>query len=269
MIKFKNLLFGSFLGLMAFSFWGENEPNVREDPRLFSVAWFAFSAEKEACYLQTYQLAQWKLESLAKEKRQKHLALITDLDETVLDNSAWSAKVLLEGKDYPDHWSDWEKAGKAPPFPGAVEFFQKAKSLGIEIFYVSNRLQENLGATLLNLRNLGLPQADSAHVLLKTQTSNKIERRKQVLDKYQVVMLLGDNLADFEGIWEEKLSPSGRLGAVLERKKEWGNRFIIFPNPVYGTWKDAQLGYKRGLSLTQADSSWRWAFKSYLEKVGF
>jgi 5'-nucleotidase (lipoprotein e(P4) family) len=243
---------------------------ISKDNRLLATSWFALSAEKDACYLQAYQLAGLQLETkvLKRKKGQKPFAIVTDLDETALDNSAWSVKVLREGKDYPDYWSDWEKAANAPAFPGAVEFFQKANRLKVPVFYVSNRLAKNLDATISNLKNLGFPNADSSHILLKTSTSNKIERRGQVLKNHDIVMLLGDNLADFDGVWEEAEMAS-RSTYVKNFITEWGKKFIIFPNPMYGGWKDAIFNYKRGLKPNQIDSVWNEKLSQFSLKAEF
>ncbi len=269
-IHFSSFWIPVLLLLLAFQ-PGEKAPAISQDPRLMSVAWFTFSAEKEACYLQTYRLAAMQLEREMESNKANPLQpiIITDLDETVLDNSAWSAKVLLEGKDYPDYWSDWEKAARAPAFPGAVEYFRKAQQMGIEVFYISNRQEKNLGAAILNLKNLGLPFADSAHIFLKTNTSNKVERRNAISKNKQILMLLGDNLADFDGVWEEKINPEERMKAVMDRKELWGKKFIIFPNPVYGTWKDALFGYRKVKFGQTADSVWQEALTRYLNRYMF
>jgi predicted secreted acid phosphatase len=89
------------------------------------------------------------------------------------------------------------------------------------------------------------------------------------LKNHEIIMLLGDNLADFDGIWEEKLNPEDRLKAVLDHKKDFGRKFFIFPNPVYGTWKDAQLNYNRQLSPQGLDSAWTQNLIGYLKKIGF
>lgn len=244
--------------------------SLAQDPRLLASVWFAMSAENQACYLQTYRLATSQLNSLLKEsaKSKKKKAIVTDLDETVLDNSAWTIKVLLDSTDYPSYWSEWEKAGKAPAFPGAVDFFRKSASKGIEIFYISNRLQENLNGTISNLKNLGLPNADSAHIFLKTTESNKVARRAKVLDKHDIIMLLGDNLADFDGVWE-KAKTEDRSTAVKAHTPDWGRRYFIFPNPVYGSWKDALFSYKRGFSTHQTDSIWKTHLSEFERKNRF
>jgi len=261
--------------LLLVSFKGSRHTQnviVLKDNRLLATAWFALSAEKQACYLQTYRLAGLQLDDMVREickpAKGTRFAIVTDLDETLLDNSAWSVKVLLEGKDYPEYWSDWEKAGKAPAFPGAIQFYKKVAQHKIPVFYISNRLAKNLGSTIANLKKLGLPNADSSHVLLKTTTSNKIERRAKVLKDYQILMLLGDNLADFDGVWEEA-EAGKRSQAVNDNATLWGNKFILFPNPMYGGWKDVLSSYKRGLTEPQQDSVWTKNLGGFLKMAEF
>lgn len=262
---------GWFLFVFAFR---QSEPkqelSISQDPRLFSATWFGLSAENQACYRQAYRMADFSLDRILASNQNAKLpmAIITDLDETILDNSAWAFKVLMKGTDYPGDWENWEKAGIAPAFPGAVSFFQKAASKKIEVFYVSNRMQENVEFTLKNLKKLGLPYSDSNHILLKTTESNKVARRKKISENYQIVMLLGDNLADFDGVWEHS-TPDAREKAVSDHGADWGNRFIIFPNPVYGGWKDALFLNKRNWSKIQQDSIWNYHLQTYRNKIGF
>lgn len=248
----------------------EANQSLSQDSRLYAALWFTFSAEKEACYLQTYRMASWQLERqlMKKIKPAKPYCIVTDLDETVLDNSAWTVKSILTGTDYPSYWAEWEKAAKAPAFPGAVSFFKLAEEKGIPVFYISNRDQKNLDATINNLKALGLPFADKDHILLKTNTSNKVERRSGIASKHEILMLLGDNLADFDGVWEEGKQEE-RIQAVLDQKERWGKRYIIFPNPVYGGWKDALLERKRNLTSLQTDSVYQVRMEEYLKKYSF
>lgn len=264
------LVFLVFIGLFSFTSADQHIPDITHDSRLLANSWYALSAEKEACYLQTYRLATWQLEMEIKNRKPggKPFAIVTDLDETALDNSAWSIKVLLEGKDYPDYWSDWEKAAKAPALPGAIGFFKRAQDLQVPVFYISNRLAKNLGGTISNLKNLGFPNADSVHIMLKVSTSNKVERRNQVLKNHEIVMLLGDNLADFDGVWEEA-EAAKRSQSVKDLKSSWGEKFIIFPNPMYGAWKDALFQYKRNIKPEIVDSVWKSQLKDYLKQYEF
>jgi 5'-nucleotidase (lipoprotein e(P4) family) len=261
MIMLKNtsgfLLFACLL-LLGSSSRLAKDP-VSKDPRLNALAWFAVSAEKHAIYMQTYKLATSQI-TLRKEGRQK--AVVADLDETVLDNSQWALRVVLEGKDYPAYWDEWEKAAIAPAFPGAVEFFQTAANAGMQVFYVSNRNAKNLNYVIKNLSALGLPFADSAHILLKENTSSKVARRSLIEKEYDISLLLGDNLADFDGVWENAETAKRHL-EVEKNFKSWGKKFIIFPNPMYGSWEDAIMGYRYNLSESATDSAWRATLEPY------
>jgi 5'-nucleotidase (lipoprotein e(P4) family) len=232
---------------------------ITKDPRLNATAWFAVSAERHAIYLQTYKLAGLHI-SFRRDGRQK--AIVADLDETVLDNSSWALRVLLEGKEYPTYWDEWEKAAIAPAFPGAVEFFQAAANAGMQVFYVSNRSAKNLNYVLKNLNMHSLPFADSAHVLLKENTSSKIQRRRKIESEFDIALLLGDNLADFDDEMENANTTRRHL-AMEKNMKNWGKRFIIFPNPMYGSWEDAMMGYRYNLSEASTDSAWRATLEPY------
>ena len=243
-----------------------SKESITRDPRLYATAWFAVSAEKQAIYQQIYQMAGAQLPVASTSGKPK--AVVADLDETVLDNSAWSLRILLEGKDYPAYWDQWEKAAAAPAFPGAVDFFKRAAASGLKVYYVSNRSQKNLGACIRNLRSLGLPFADSAHVLLKETTSSKIARRAQIEKDHEIVLLLGDNLADFDGAWEKAEMPK-RAALVKAAQKDWGKKFIIFPNPMYGSWEDAIMGNRRDLNEFQQDSAWTATMEAYSKMINW
>lgn len=255
-----------FAGLLMLSSSARTTKSpISKDPRLNATAWFAVSAERNAIYMQTYRMAALQL-TLRKEGRQK--AVVADLDETVMDNSLWALRVLLEGKEYPAYWDEWEKAAIAPAFPGAVEFFQNAANAGMQVYYVSNRSAKNLGFLLKNMKALELPFADSAHVLLKENTSSKVARRSKIEKDVDIKVLLGDNLADFDGIWENAETTRRQL-LVASNEKNWGKKFIIFPNPMYGSWEDAMMGYRRNLSEAAKDSAWEATLVPYSKMMNW
>jgi 5'-nucleotidase (lipoprotein e(P4) family) len=57
-------------------------------------------------------------------------------------------------------------------------------------------------------------------------------------------MLVGDNLNDLAQVFERK-SIADRFAAVDQLKNEFGKRFIVLPNPMYGEWENAVYEYKR------------------------
>ena len=97
--------------------------------------------------------------------------------------------------------------------------------------------------TRRNLRSLGLPQADDQHLMLRdaSRNSDKTARRNTVLQQYEILMLLGDNLGDFDHVFDSKQEQT-REAAVAKLSREFGRRFIVLPNPNYGTWEPAMNG---------------------------
>ena len=58
-------------------------------------------------------------------------AVILDVDETVLDNSPYQARLLVSGEAYSsDTWADWVEERDASPVPGAIEFTQRGRATG-------------------------------------------------------------------------------------------------------------------------------------------
>ncbi len=203
-----------------------------------ATVWYQKSAEMKACYYQTYSWAKVCLETNLKNyKGDKKTAVVLDIDETVLDNSPFNAYMINSGKEYThDLWTKWTNKAKAKALPGALDFTQFAKDLGVEVFYISNRTVDELTPTVKNLKTEGFPNADSAFVYLKEETSDKTVRRKKVSDKYEILLFVGDNLTDFSQYFAYKEGES-RSNKITEQKDLLGNKYIILPNPMYGEWE--------------------------------
>ena len=219
-----------------------------------SVLWQQNAAEYRALSHQAFNIATKKILNL-EPAYDKQLAIITDIDETVLDNSPYSGMQIKNDLNFDKNdWIEWGKLKKAKGLPGAVNFFNLADSLGVEVFYISNRYQVQLAETLENLELLNLPNADSNHVFLRTDTSEKQERRDRVLNDYNVILYMGDNLSDFSSVFDNQKSAS-RNESVDKMSKEFGTKFIVFPNPMYGDWESKGLyGNNRNWSTQEKDS---------------
>jgi len=145
--------------------------------------------------------------------------------------------------------------------PGSFSFFKYAASKNVEIFYISNRDENDRAGTLQNLQKFGFPNADNAHLLLRQNTSGKEVRRKQVMSDHDVVLLLGDNLSDFSDLFDKK-STDERLKAAQQLSAQFGSKYIVLPNPVYGDWENTIYQYK-SLTTAQKDSAIKNQLKSY------
>lgn len=215
---------------------------------LSATVWFQTSGEFRALCYQAYQLAEWRLEAdLRDSVRSKPRAVIVDVDETVLDNSPHQAKVMLTDTAYPAWWKEWVDKAEARPIPGALKFLKRASSRGVSVFYVTNRSADERAATLRNLRQLGFPDADESNLMTRESGSSKEVRRTRIAETHDIILLVGDNLGDFAAAFD-RLPLETRNAAVDRLQREFGSRFIVIPNPLYGDWESAVFEYGRGLS---------------------
>jgi len=231
--------------------------------KLLPVLWHQHAAEYRALCYQAFNLAELRLASIKVKKHRHPLAIITDIDETALDNSYSEAQSIKNNTEYnPANWKNWTSKAAATPLPGAVAFFQKAKQMGFHIFYISNRDTSEVNTTLKNLQAYQFPDARADHLLFLSNESSKEARRQKVAEQYDIVMLLGDNLYDFAKVFEKK-SIADRFAETDAVQAEWGKKFIVLPNAIYGEWENALIQYKRGLNNAQKDSAYKAQLKGY------
>jgi acid phosphatase len=171
-------------------------------------------------------------------------AVIVDADETMIDNSPFQARGIRDGAPYSlERWESWVNERRARALPGALAFANHAAARGVTVFFVTNRGHANeRAATVDTLRQLGFPVAeDGSNVLLKgdprAAEREKATRRQWVGRDHRVLLMLGDNLGDFlDGI---ATGVAERDAMVDSFRSWWGERWIMLPNPAYGSWESA------------------------------
>jgi 5'-nucleotidase (lipoprotein e(P4) family) len=231
------------------------------DYQVAAVLYMQKAAEYRALSFQAYNLARLRLDAdldkknvkkLPKDQRKMPRAIIVDIDETVLDNSPAQAFGIKNGRGFslPD-WYAWGDMKKAKAIPGAVDFLNYAVSKGVKIFYISNRDEVQKAATIENLKTAGFNDVSSENVLLRTNESGKDARREIAGGKHRVIMLMGDNLDDFTSSFERK-SVADRFDETDKAREEFGGKFIVLPNAMYGSWENAIYEYGR---LTDAQKA--------------
>lgn len=227
---------------------------------LNAVAWVQTSVEYRAITTQTFRAAADHLDVALKEKNWDALvpsergnaaaglkpAVVMDVDETVLDNSPYQARLIRDGKEYDEiSWDQWVAEKKAKPLPGVVDFAKAAAAKGVTILYISNRAVHLKDATLANLREAGLPVADDSVFLglgtvlegCEQNGSEKNCRRRLAGQQYRVLMQFGDQIGDFVQV--EANTRDGRQ-ALFDEYDDWlGERWWMLPNPTYGSWEPA------------------------------
>ncbi len=225
------------------------------DGKLWSSLFQQKSAEYQALCLQAFNIAQLRVDEAVKQPHSKPLAIVTDIDETFLDNSPYAVHRALQGKDYsPETWYQWTAKGMADTLTGGLQFFKYAASKNITIFYITNRDEQERVGTLANLQKFGFPNADNQHLILRQGSSSKETRRMQVAQTHEIILLMGDNLSDFSMLFD-KQSTTQRAANVQQLKNEFGKKFIVFPNANYGGWEDAIYGNTHSLTPAQKDSA--------------
>jgi acid phosphatase len=185
-------------------------------------------------------------------------AVILDVDMTVLDNTAFEARLVREGRGFERTlWDEWVARAEAPAVPGARAFVEKARSLGVEIFYVTNRRAKHEEATRLNLEAEGFPlSAERDTLLMRSEREewdgNKSSRRRHVAATHRILLLVGDDMNDFlAGTRGPGMGPEERLARAEAFRELWGRRWIILPNPLYGSWQESLHGFREDLSAKE------------------
>jgi len=218
-----------------------------------AVLWQQTSGEYRALSFQAYNFAKLSLkEALWEQANAKPNCVIVDADETVLDNSIFQGHEIKKGLSFDlADWAKWTAMGVADTVPGALAFLKFAASKNVETFYVTNRDEADYTGTLKNLQKFGFPNADAAHLLVKTSSSSDKEpRRQEILEKYNVLLLCGDNLSDFSNVFYREGKDTKQ--EVDAAQHLFGVKFIVLPNPMYGDWEKPLY---KGNNLSEADKA--------------
>ena len=210
----------SFLFILFFNFLlSEKLPN--------DIRWVVKSEEYEMICNQTYDLAMSRLKEIYLESDNlSGKAIIMDLDETVLNNSQYQVEISRKGESFNmKSWAKWVNRSEASLVPGAKQFIDLARDVGIQLIFISNRMDRRLDSTKKNMKRLNIFSDDDIYLLRLDKKDKKTIRRSEVFNgtnrmeeygSFDVIMYLGDAMGDFE---------------MIDSK----NNFIL-PNPMYGKW---------------------------------
>ncbi len=214
---------------------------------LWAVAWKQTAAEFFALCHQAYNIARLRLDMAiaARGDGDRPLAVITDMDDTILHAGSYWGHLVEENRDFFDDaiWDEWLPNNLVTAVPGAIDFFEYCASRGVAVFYVTSRNQgeRTFEYALGQLVELGFPGATEEKLYVFRDTSNKTPAREEISADYDIALMIGDNLNDYRRDYyvagvDERL-------ALMERDRDhWGRDFIILPNPTDGHWVRAIFG---------------------------
>ena len=235
-------------------------PEAKEHQGLMSTLFVQKSAEFYSNSIGIYNSAMDKLPGLVEDKNYtaaleqtsgfsgKPPAVILDIDQTVLDNIAYQARLIESGNYYPTGWDEWCMEEKAYYIPGVDKFLELATSLGVEVFFVTNRTANLEEATRNNLEKLGFIFSKKLDQLLMKDekpewTSDKTSRRELIANDYRIVMMIGDNFGDFVNLDINRSSTTNRNNVASMHDDMWGHSWFMLANPAYGDWEGALIGF--------------------------
>lgn len=244
------------------------QPQADSEYQEGAVLWTQSSGEAKALAYQAFALARMMLDRDLRTNRRGRMrrAVVVDADETVLDNSRYQATLVKNGQTYSSQsWTEWVNRAEASAIPGAVEFLRYAASRGVRVFYITNRKLVERDATAANLKKLGFPDVNDQTLLVRTDpnSSSKEPRRRSVSSRYRIVLLIGDNLNDFAEVFENGKTVDARIAAVEQNKSQFGTRFIVLPNAMYGDWESAIYDYNPKLTETEKAAKRKSQLKTY------
>jgi 5'-nucleotidase (lipoprotein e(P4) family) len=224
--------------ILLFLFSCTHQVQGPRDYQVGAYLWQQTSGEYQALCYQAYNLARLKLDRDLENKHNKKRAIIFDIDETVFDNSASGAFDIKNNIGWKQSsFDDWVIRKQANAIAGAKEFIEYAIANRVEVFYISDRTIAQVDDTLENFKLLKIP-AKKENFYFMTNEWSKEARRKEIAKKYEIVLLFGDNLHDFDKAWDNK-SSTERKKIVDSMSQEFGERFIVLPNPLYGDWENS------------------------------
>ncbi len=241
-----------------------------------AVVWLQASAEYAAVTAGVYATATAALEEIARTEagRTHEMAIVLDIDETVLDNSRYQGQLVMDDATYEGGtWDEWIALRAAPAVPGVVDFIRTSQSLGFHVAFITNRACRSRpdaaedcpqkADTLVNLEAIGVDSGSTTLYLRGERpsqrcreflsaseradgkwSSDKTSRRECVRLDHDIIMLFGDQLGDFT---EEQGGPSADSGrdTAAEFGEYWGKTWFMLPNPTYGGWRPRTHPEKR------------------------
>jgi acid phosphatase len=182
-------------------------------------------------------------------------AVVLDIDETVLDNSTYQARLVADNDSYSDDtWDLWLAERRAPAVPGVAAFIEAAGQAGVAVVYLTNRTcRQRVSSpdacpqredTLENMKAVGLPLLSAQDQLImraerpEWDQSEKQLRRQYIAGRYRILMSIGDDLGDFAaGI--KRGSLAARRAFNEAHGALYGIHWFQLSNPAYGSWEHA------------------------------
>jgi len=150
---------------------------------------------------------RWVEERAAQRRPGERLAVVLDLDETLLFN--WPSLSENDFGYVPTRWTEWVDAAAAPAIDPVREVYRTARRLGVDVVYLTGRTERDRPATERNLRAIDC--ADYVELVCRpdaikqlSATFKTAERERLTRAGYTIIANLGDQESDLVGGFAER-----------------------------------------------------------------
>ncbi|MEO5958560.1 MAG: HAD family acid phosphatase [Opitutaceae bacterium] len=151
--------------------------------------------------------SSWIEQRAAKRGAGERLAIVFDLDETLLSN--WPHIGAQDFGYVPAGWDEWMKEGRAPAIEPVREVYRTARRLGVEVVFLTGRREKDRPGTEKNLRAIDC--ADYAALVCKPNETQETtgafklrERKRLVAEGRAIIANVGDQESDLAGGYAER-----------------------------------------------------------------
>ena len=141
--------------------------SVDREQKVDAALW-QLSAEARACFWQSFNLAPLRYDQAVAEKKEgEKLAVIADIDDTLVDGVMYTADVLQDGEWTNTAFGASLASDACLPLPGAVEFMNYVVDKGGTVFYITNRDPSLMEVTYSSMKEMGFPMIDEKHIFIR------------------------------------------------------------------------------------------------------
>jgi predicted secreted acid phosphatase len=149
----------------------------------------------------------WLVERVAKRTAGERLAVVFDLDETLLSNWPFILDEDFGGTDAA--WDGWMGSGKDPAIEPVRELYRVARRLGVDVIFLTGRHARIRAGTEKNLRDIGC--AGYAELICRPDDSKgpvaafkTAERQRLTAEGHVIIANIGDQESDRAGGYAER-----------------------------------------------------------------
>ena len=145
-----------------------------------------------------------------KAKGGQNLAVIFDIDETVLSNLPHMKE--MDWGYQPTQWNAWVETAQGPALDPVRDIYHTAIELELHIFFLTGRTEDDRAATVRNLRAQGMGSFEQLLLRPKRGTApyekavdyKSRTRKNLTANGYTIIASFGDQESDLEGGYSER-----------------------------------------------------------------